>query len=211
MYKKLLVLFFIIPQSLVFSDTSFINEIGLTERIVNEAVLNIDKYNSDFDKNFKNESRIKIAKSIIFPEVLRFRSIGNICETYLNIINFDFSIGLFQMKPSFVKMVLNESGLSGVYNDLTNKEFIEKMNNEYFQIEILKYFINLCYDNIEELSDKNDEDTIIILSTAYNLGEYKDLNLIIDMTDVPVWRNTYFNVYEKYPYSYISVYYYNKF
>lgn len=151
------------------------------------------------------------AISIVFPEIIRYNRFQDFAETTSLEIAYvqggraiaDFSIGRFQMKPSFVEC-LEQELLS--YNDLLLKfkdvvtyetdasveyirsERIERLKQESWQLKYLACFIRLAEKRFaKELSDKPTE-RLLILSSAYNKGlnsSYSDLKMLSEKKTFP--------------------------
>ena len=144
--------------------------------------------------NYKRYARIleeknveaDLALSVVFPEIIRYSKFKDFFETqalsqfYINGANVDFSIGYFQMKPSFAqkleKYVLADSLLKKQFHQMTyakqltekeiRKERIERLKNEEWQLTYLSCFMLLSARNIPVNYSKVDQ--LRIHSTSYN-------------------------------------------
>lgn len=128
-------------------------------------------------------------KSIVFPEYIRSNEMGAFMEEtglellYVDMGNeaVDFSIGKFQVKPSFAvnieKRVESDSKLSEKYSmlGLNGDEMkqramrVDRLKNTRWQIRYVCAFIDYCHA-FYGLDDMNEREKIKFLSTAYNAG-----------------------------------------
>jgi hypothetical protein len=131
-------------------------------------------------------------QSIVFPEVMRYNSLKDGIETeslktlyvqfgqeYAN-----FSIGLFQMKPSFavqvetkVKQLLADS----IYRELQleyeekdeedlREKRIERLQDNEWQLVYLTSFICICNEIYKQMQFKSEEEKLQWYATIYNAG-----------------------------------------
>lgn len=142
----------------------------------------------------------KLAQAVVFPEMVRYNLFRDRMETaavkgsYVSrgTKAFDFSIGRFQMKPSFVEGLEKRwmrSGFPEVYKayfDTEDTQFarrarIERLSDDMWQYVYLAMFIKLFYldygsvDKSGEWSQEGieslpPEDQVRLLATAYNRG-----------------------------------------
>lgn len=131
-----------------------------------------------------------LLKSIVFPEYIRFNAFqGLIEESSLELlyVNFgtnkvDFSIGKFQMKPSFAVGLENKISknvqLSNKYNILSfnssndkenRKTRIARLKDVKWQSIYLSAFIDYCLINYK-IKFQSIEEEVKFLSTVYNVG-----------------------------------------
>ena len=141
--------------------------------------------------------------SVVFPELLRYsefrnelESLMNECLAFASEESNGFSIGLFQMKPSFaakVEALLCENPeLKGKYasidfgGDLSSFDSrvkrIKRLNNFDLQVEYLKAFADY---EIKALSLENETFTkrLCFLATAYNYGIQTDRSFLEPVFD----------------------------
>lgn len=131
-------------------------------------------------------------QSIVFPEVMRFNQLKDDIETeslrtlyvqfgeeYAN-----FSIGLFQMKPSFaaeveekVKQLLPDSTYKELQLAYTNKyaesiraERIERLEDDNWQLVYLTAFVLTCKETYKDKKFTNNIERLQYYSTVYNAG-----------------------------------------
>ena len=140
-----------------------------------------------------------LAESVIWPEMQLYNGIRDFAEStadYSSAVTggsgFDFSIGVFQMKPSFVRKLESawmESGLHNFYNlsfDTADTPSvrcgrIERMRIPEWQVLYLGMFLRLLYHSYgscnasgERIRDGLDalskEEQVRLAATAYNRG-----------------------------------------
>ena len=155
----------------------------------------------------------QIAESVVWPEMERYSRLQDLMETGANYNAYirtgggpDFSIGLFQMKPSFVEGLEKawmRSGLARQYNlwfdtddtPTARRIRISRMQKEEWQVRYVGVFLRLLYaaygscdkkgvrrqDGLETLPAT---EQVRLAATAYNHGcawpaaGYGDLNAL---------------------------------
>ncbi len=189
----------------------------------NDSIIN--KY-LDYDQRSKNE---KLA--IVFPELIKYTLYQDLLETTaLELIytNYgkryaDFSIGYFQMKPSFIENleveILKYSELKSRYyklatfDDLSPKE-IRKMRVERLKmIEWQLIYLNCFYDYLSLIYKdekwKNRNQKVRFYATSYNYNfkaDKKDIENRLNQKLFPYGKQ---KGNKQYSYCEISVYYLN--
>ena len=188
----------------------------------NEQVF-IDELGCDKSKRFE-----KI--SIIFPELLKYSMYKDILETTaleLLYVNYgkeqaDFSIGYFQMKPSFIENleseVLINDGLSKEYSNIifykdTNikeirRERIRRLKTLNWQLKYLNcfyHYISIQYSNYEW---SKTEYRIRFLATAYNHDFRADKKQIEQWIDQKIYPYGLIKGKKQYAYSDIAFFYF---
>jgi hypothetical protein len=177
----------------------------------------------------RNHISYPVAIAVIFPELVRYSALRDKMEIsilktlYINLGDdyADFSIGVFQMKPSFAERIREDApriagqkkGLldkSSRYDDI--KEFrrsvVNGLENPKTQIYYLIAFIKICQERYEY--DRRDiPSQIIFLSTAYNYGFDKTLSQIDSMSARKFFNTRLFKTVN-YSYSDVSLYWYNQ-
>ena len=201
----------------------------------------INSFNDDIDRaiEFIDSHRDKIieiskdygidaniALSIMFPELVRYNHFKDQIEVSANKLFYikwgpeyaDFSIGILQMKPTFIER-LSKTRKRDKYNDLflypenSSKEdvrgiIIDRLQDVEYQLKYLAYFINII-DTSNEVKFKNDYDKITYYATAYNAGSWynEDNNQKLSKKKTyPYGANN--DEIKQYSYSDISLYYY---
>jgi len=179
----------------------------------------------------KNNISYPLAVSIVFPELVRYSSLRdkmeitllktlyvNLGEDYAN-----FSIGLFQMKPSFAEIIREKSPeikkqISGIklnsktdFEDIKDfrKSIIKDLEDPATQIKYLILFIRLCEKNFH-LDLNEDHSNVKFLATVYNYGIDKDSTEIEKMIDKKFFNTKLFKT-ENYSYADVSMYWYEDF
>lgn len=158
----------------------------------------------------------KIASAVVLPELVRYSRFFDFMETTTLELAYvkggssvsDFSIGRFQMKPSFVEML--ETELRGnpqlmlEFNELVDyppsiddKEVrrirLSRLKDQQWQFKYLACFISLAQIRFTTIIDQQPNKKLLILSSAYNLGlsaSYEDL-LRISKTKTLPFGNVY--------------------
>ncbi|RYF86531.1 MAG: hypothetical protein EOO03_11685 [Chitinophagaceae bacterium] len=137
-------------------------------------------------------SDARFMQSIVFPEVMRYNSLRDGIETeslrtlyvQLGADYADFSIGLFQMKPSFAESVeamaakllpatlLNELSLKYQTSDavLIRQQRVERLQDEHWQLIYLTAFVGICNRLFETTHFANSNERLQWYATVYNAG-----------------------------------------
>ena len=223
----------------------FLLSAGLSRSCLSQSVNYQDLFGDDWNKavTFEKENRswiesvlaknhisYPLAISIVFPELVRYSALRdkmeitllktlyvNLGEDYAN-----FSIGQFQMKPSFAEMITKQapavmeqrSGItfkkSSDFDDIKDfrKTIIKNLEDPVSQINYLIAFIRICEKNFK--SDGKDEfSEVKFLSTAYNFGFNRKEADIESMIDKKFFNTKLLNG-EKYSYSDVSLFWYKQ-
>ena len=154
----------------------------------------LEKYDIDFDE----------AMAIVFPELVRYSSLRDKIEItllkalYVNTGSeyADFSVGPFQMKPSFAERVLGfESESVAPVEELISEKnrgkkhswqyrasVLNDLENIRSQLLYLVSFLKICESEFE-LPPAGSTERIAFLATAYNCGFWKTRRDIIRMQE----------------------------
>jgi hypothetical protein len=179
----------------------------------------------------KNHISYPLAIAVIFPELVRYSALRdkmeisllktlyiNLGEDYAN-----FSIGQFQMKPSFAELIRKQapsflqrrSGIlfksSKEYDNILDfrRSIIKDLEDPKMQLNYLIAFIKICEKNFR--TNRKDEETKVkFLATAYNYGFEKNSDEIESMTDRKFFSTKLFKT-TNYSYADISLYWYKQF
>jgi hypothetical protein len=139
----------------------------------------------------------RMLMAIVFPELVRYNAVYDFMETaalsVLYVTNgdryADFSIGHFQMKPSFAEMIEEDALIyldqrtirklnmqSRVFKDdeARRRERIKRLESVEGQLEYLIAFYKICEVITYKLSFTNDGDKVRYLATCYNSGYRKN-------------------------------------
>lgn len=179
----------------------------------------------------KNHISYPVALSVVFPELVRYSALRDQMEIsllktlYVNLGEdyADFSIGVFQMKPSFAETIRDESSAylgsrSGIrfekindYEDIKDfrKSIIKDLEDPESQVIYLITFIRICEKKFN-LNRLDQIRFIKFLATAYNFGIDKSGIQIAKMTDKKFFSTKLISS-EKYSYADVSLYFYKYF
>ena len=116
--------------------------------------------------------------AIVFPEILRYNNALEEAETQLLkslYVRFgnkyaDFSIGYFQMKPSFAEKIEEKKGKILQHTPQERSERVMRIKTIQGQMEYLKDFSSIMYQRFPEIAQINEQEQVIFLASAYNLG-----------------------------------------
>jgi hypothetical protein len=144
--------------------------------------------------------------SIVFPEVIRYNAFKDFIETksleWLYVQygkdKADFSIGLFQMKPSFIEKleatiectpsVRNRFNVLLIDNqkDIVEKRRlrVERLKNIEWQLRYAVAYWCICEEVFKEENFDTKEAKIKFFATAYNFGFDRDVNKIKRWTTI---------------------------
>ena len=140
-----------------------------------------------------------VAESVVWPEVERYSRLQDALETAANYGTYittgggpDFSIGLFQMKPSFVEEMEKawmRSGLAREYelwfdtadNATARRIRISRLQKEEWQVIYVGVFLRLLYASYGSYNKKGErtqegietlplKEQVCLAATAYNRG-----------------------------------------
>ena len=146
----------------------------------------------------------RTALSVVFPEVIRFNSFSDFIETktlewvYVDYgaEKADFSVGLFQMKPSFVEKLEEVSkstpSLFRPFADILSypatlsapeirRMRVTRLQSFETQISYAQVFLLICNDKFKSECFVNNTEKIKFFAAAYNFGFDKDVK------DIKAW------------------------
>ncbi|MDQ1164853.1 hypothetical protein [Flavobacterium sp. SORGH_AS_0622] len=164
---------------------------------IDHAISLLIKKKDIIDQELNRKERVEIL-AIAFPEIIRYNSFSDYIETSSNRILYinkgkkvsDFSIGYFQMKPSFIEdlenYVIHNTNLEDCNMILIKKktekeirkERIDRLESFQWQIRYLKVFWHVAELKFKNLNFKNKQEKIRFFATAYNYGFTKPENEI---------------------------------
>lgn len=168
-----------------------------------EALQFIKDNQFDFNKYLvNNEMSTKACTAIVFPEIVRYSDIKDFFETktlellYVNggEMYANFSIGRFQMKPSFIE-TLEKQLEKYQYKDkkifnykekdikAQRKERIQRLSVLVWQLKYLKAFCWVVGKRFAEKKFNNETEKVKFYAAAYNFGFLQSEQKIIN------WQN----------------------
>jgi hypothetical protein len=170
------------------------------------------------------------AIAVIFPELVRYSAIRDKMEItllktlYRNLGDdyADFSVGVFQVKPSFAEKIrtmapdvmgkrarnLFKKRSSYKYDHDYRAEIITDLENQKTELKYLIAFFVICRDQFD--TDKLDEvSKIKFLATAYNTGFWKSREEIFKMEEKKFFNTKLFKT-ENYSYADVALFWYNQ-
>lgn len=168
------------------------------------------------------------AVAVVFPELVRYSALRDKMEISVLKALYcglgddyaDFSIGVFQVKPSFAEKVRAETGSlsqrklfikkrsdTGTY--AFRKSIVDDLENPQRELNYIIAFLKICRKRFPVKWD-NDSDRIKFLATAYNTGFWKSEEEINDMSDKKFFNTKLFKT-ENYSYADVSLFWYNKY
>lgn len=168
---------------------------------------------AEWDKMALEGYNIPLSKAIIFPELLRYNQLRDKLEIFglqVLYIQFgkdyaDFSIGPFQMKPSFAELI-EKTGKNPAI--ITNrKERIDLLNTTAGQFIYLRSFLRWMDKTYAHKKWHSMEEKIRFYATAYNCGFNKPESFLNAMLYKKFFRITETST-DSYNYATIAVSYY---
>jgi len=165
---------------------------------IDNAVSLLAKQKKIIDIELNKNEKVEII-AIAFPEILRYNAFSDLIETTSNRLLYinggktasDFSIGLFQMKPSFVEdlenYVTNSEKLEKYKNiqiqnkteKTTREERVNRLENFHWQLYYLKIFQAVMEDKFSQIIFENKNDKLRFYATAYNYGFMRPIQEIL--------------------------------
>ncbi len=191
-----------------------------------------EKENREWMKDTLESSGISypLAVAVVFPEIVRYSALRDVMETsmlrilYVNLGEeyANFSIGQFQMKPAFAEWIRNTACDSTAsfpnfysrcreeYDDAKEyrKSIVSDLEEPGIQLLYLSAFIRIC-DSIYNTEKMYEKDRVKFISTVYNAGPGKSMEEILHLSTRKYYSTKLIGS-EKYPYSDISVFWYEK-
>ena len=149
----------------------------------------------------------RVCEAIVFPEILRWSKLKDVFEQaalkdrYIKegTAGADFSIGLFQMKPSFAEKVEKawmKSPLCreyGLFFDLQDTDHarsrrIERLSDGNWQCVYLAVFVRLMYEREPSIAAMPEDEQISMLATAYNRDFHAPVDSLRRWARVPTFH-----------------------
>lgn len=173
-------------------------------------------------------------KAIVFPELIRYNTVYDAIE--INTLRYlyvsegkeyaDFSVGNFQMKPSFAEMVeqdanqyldagfLQRSGFDKLKdladNEVTRRARITRITSTQQQLIYLCAFYKICDVKFADKSFASANEKIKFYATCYNTGYRRSYEDILAVQEKKYFHTGKFFTTANYNYADISNYYYEQ-
>ncbi len=179
----------------------------------------------------KSHISYPIAVAVIFPELVRYSALRDKIEItllkalYINLGDdyANFSIGQFQMKPSFAGMIREQSDSvlnrrSGIsfkqrsdFDDIKDyrRSIVQDLEDPKTEFNYLVAFIKICGENFRTNS-MDEISGLKFLATAYNYGIDKNSSEIEKMIDKKFFNTKLFRT-ENYSYADVSLFWYKQY
>ena len=179
------------------------------------------------DSLAKNDIDPKFAMAIVFPELIRFSFLQNYIElqglftlyvqygaSYAN-----FSVGRFQMKPTFAEQVEKDSDRYlkvRIYrsNSTTDKSVlrlqrVKRLQSMHWQVQYLISFIRIMDVKFQCSKWKSSEEKLKFYATAYNCGYVQSEKYLHSKIEKVSFYVSVFNSTTRYNYADIAASYFN--
>ena len=172
-----------------------------------------------------------VAIAVIFPELVRYSAIRDLMETsmlktlYRNLGSdyADFSIGVFQIKPSFAEKIREEVLLlegwriksmfrkKNSYKNIRDyrSAIISDLEDPENEFNYIVAFLRLCDEYFPQIAE-DDTSKIRFLATAFNTGFWKNADEIEKMSNFKFYNTKLFSS-ECYSYSDVSLFWYKQY
>jgi hypothetical protein len=198
-----------------------------------KKAIDFEKENRNWMKPLITGNNISypLAIAVIFPELVRFSALREKMEVtllkalYVNLGDdyADFSIGFFQMKPSFAGMIREQANSDpelksevkfkgkSDYADIKafRKEIIADLEDPKTQLIYLIAFLKIC-EKRYPITGKDEEEKIKFISTAYNYGIDKSSAQIEAMIEKKFFNTRLYKT-ENYSYAEVSLFWYKQY
>lgn len=170
------------------------------------------------------------AIAVIFPELVRYSAIRDKMEItllktlYRNLGDdyADFSVGVFQVKPSFAEKIraiapdvmgrkartLFKKRSAFKYDHDYRAEIIIELENPQAELKYLIAFFAICEYRFS-INQMDGESKIRFLATAYNTGFWKSREEIMNMEERKFFNTKLFKT-ENYSYADVALFWYNQ-
>ncbi len=145
-----------------------------------------------------NESEKAEVLAIVFPEIIRWNEFQDVIEVYADKTLYvnggrklgDFSLGSFQMKPSFIESLETYISVNQEFTDFDNiilneeseqenrKLRIERLEDFEWQLKYAHSYWSIANHRFKNLKFQNKESKVRFFATAYNTGFMKSITQI---------------------------------
>ncbi len=195
-----------------------------------DKAISFEKDNREWMKVITERNHISypVAVAVIFPELIRYSALREKMEVsllktlYINLGDTyaDFSVGVFQIKPSFAENLRKQlpRGMSrrdrGSFRDPSSfsdvsdfrKDIVAGLEDPAREMKYLVAFILLC-EKKYGISYMDEEEKVRFLATAYNYGIKGDKESILAMEPKKYFNAKLFKT-ENYCYSDVALFWY---
>ena len=170
--------------------------------------------------------------AIVFPELIRYNTVFDAIE--INSLKYlyvsegkdyaDFSVGYFQMKPSFAEMVekdlaglkdtffIARSKLNGLYNladnETNRKARIARITSIDMQCQYLCAFYKICEEKFADKKFSGTAEKVRFFSTSYNAGYRRNYESLQSFQEKKYYHTGKLFSSQRYNYSDISIYFF---
>lgn len=155
-----------------------------------EAVAMAEKHRAEWREQWSSlEVDSRLCEAIVFPELMRYVPLRNQLEKAALLALYvqegknkaDYSIGIFQMKPSFAEEVESmwmrspQRHFYQLYFDLRDtrevrRQRTSRLGDDLWQCVYLALFVRLMMEREPSLADMTDAERLKFLATAYNFS-----------------------------------------
>lgn len=168
------------------------------------------------------------AIAVIFPELIRYSALRDKMEIkllktlYRNLGDdyADFSVGVFQVKPSFAEKIIEESSGFRIGRLLKSRDefpndyqfraaVISDLEDPERELNFIIAFMKICEKKFK-MNREDEASRIKFLATAYNTGFWKSEPEISMMADKKFFNTKLFKT-ENYSYADVSLYWYEQY
>ncbi len=223
------IILLLLCNNLIISDNAYWHRY---EKECNEAILFYMKNKNSFE-NAANNINVdgKFLFSIVAPEISQYRFLQDKVESYalkvLYISNgqnySDFSIGYFQMKPSFVEEIERhiafDSSLDSLFSDClfskpdskeSRLERISRLEDINWQLKYLEIFCIIVETKSANQKFSSIKSKLKFYSSAYNIGFNKTIAQIEKISEIDSFPHFSEEKYKYYKISWFFYLYINK-
>jgi hypothetical protein len=196
-----------------------------------QGIRYLKKNRATFTRILKDDTEKRaVIISVVFPEIVRYSIVRDLLETKSLEIGYvsrgsefiDFSVGRFQMKPSFVESIENSLRTSKIlsdkypdiisYNDndkkARRKERIKRLKSLNWQLRYMMAFYDIVSQKHPFLEEKPLHYCIRFFAVAYNHGFYAEKNELENWMDQKTYPYGPGVKGEQYAYSKVSEYFF---
>lgn len=200
----------------------------------NQGLSILEKNDALFEKAAaKYQVNASHLKAIVFPELIRYNTVFDFMEiTSLKVLYItngkdyaNFSVGYFQMKPSFAEQLESDASkyldarfLSGFEMPIQiniadptkeREERVRRLTTVEGQLQYLVLFYKICEKKFN-LFTLNDQEKISFLSTCYNAGYHRSYNAVAALSRKDLFYTGTVVSGKRFNYASISLFWYRQ-